>query len=468
MPLIITIDLLVIFLLIYLSQKRGFEAALPCFVFFVTLLPEECRVNLAGLFELYTHRLALIVLFILFLASRKKFAIRRIPLRSLIFLHVGWVLISTAVSIVTATSFKIVLAQVAEYYLVYYIFLKSILKVQTIYNILFAMVAAMCVASVFGLFDIYANWSVLTIFPSDLQQTYGTGDPLYAELTGRGVRARSTFPHPILLGAALAMTIPVMLYLLSIFDKGVKKLFLQLSLVLAFWALFKTSSRGPWLATGLSLTPLILVSKKKTRQWLLIAGALAVAVLILRPGVAETIGTMFWATLDPNNPIGESYQYRPALLRTVNQSLSDDPVRALFGFGLGSFREKGLVVEMPGIETHRWYTCDSSWIQFAYETGYVGCLILATLLLKPLLIAWNSYRRLPKSDAYFCFTCMCCLFACYFCMGSVSAYGWGQNGYMLWILISCTISYSVQKSRETRLKKINKLESPKELVVSYS
>ena len=122
------------------------------------------------------------------------------------------------------------------------------------------------------------------------------------------------------------------------------------------------------------------------------------------------------------------------------------------GFGLGAFREKGLVIVLPHIEAHRWYTCDSAWLLLAYETGYVGLLLVATLLFKPVSMAIRAYRRLPKSDSYFCIASVSSIVSFCVVMISVAVYGWGQNGNMLWTVIAMMVSYIVLKKRERELQ----------------
>ena len=271
MLLILVIDLIVVLGLFNVGRRRGLEAALPYFVFIVTLLPEECRIRWPGLFDLYTHRLALIVLAILFFSSPKRSEVRILPFKNLIFLHIGWALVSTLASIVILTSFKQLLAQVLEYYLLYYIILKTVRDVRTIYRTIYAMIAAMGVCSIFALLEIYGHWSVLSIFPLELQLTYGTGDVLYSEMFDRGIRARSTFPHPILFGGALAMVIPLAFYLLTTSGKSwSRRFFLNISLLLMFWSLYKTSSRGPWLATILAMVILTVAAESRfgSGSWL--------------------------------------------------------------------------------------------------------------------------------------------------------------------------------------------------------
>lgn len=450
MLLVIIIDLIVVASLVWVASRKGVEHALPYFVFFVVLLPEESRIKLEGAFDLYTHRVALAVLLVLFLVYRKRSKIRTVPFKNLIYLHIAWATTSTLFSIVTATSVKQLLAQLVEYYLLYYIILKTVTSTRTISNIVYAMIAAMSICSILGLLEIYAKWSVLSIFPSELQLTYGNADTLYTEMFDRGIRARATFPHPIHFGAALAMTIPLAFYLATSSKKWTAKIFLNGSLLLMFWSLYKTGSRGPWLATAFAIGIMAVVAEARVRKRIVVVALLAGTVLIARPGIADTLWNMYRATLDPTSMMGSSLQYRPVLFHTVTKTLNENPERALLGYGLGSFREKGLILEMPGIETHRWFTCDSTWILFAYETGYVGFLILAVLLLKPALFSFRAFRKLPRASRQFSMSLFSSLAAFYFVMLSVAIYGWGQNGYMLWTVISLAIAYPILKKDELR------------------
>ena len=87
MPLIILIDFAVVVVLVTVYKRRGLEAVLPYFVFIITLMPDECRINLGGLFDLYTRRLAFIVLAILFYSASRRGPIRAFPLKNLMYLH---------------------------------------------------------------------------------------------------------------------------------------------------------------------------------------------------------------------------------------------------------------------------------------------------------------------------------------------------------------------------------------------
>jgi len=347
MTLILFIDIVIVVSLIAASHRR-LENALPMFCFFLVLLPFEARLVVPGLFDLTTDRIALLTLLILFLVRREPANTRPIPLKGLMLLHIGWALCSTLYSLSVITSTKQLIAQVLEYYLLYYIFLKAITEVRTVHKIVYAMVTAMGLCCIFGLFEAYASWSILRIFPSDLWVTYDSRhDPLYIEW-GRGIRIRSTFPHPILFGDALAMSIPMTLYLLSVWRQGRQRLVLWLAIVLMFWGVYKTSSRGPWIAVGISCVLLFLFVQNHVRKYLTVIALLLLIVLLLRPGIWQTIANLYQETQDSASIVGASYQYRPALNRAVKGAVASQPGRALLGYGLGTFRELGLDIDFQG------------------------------------------------------------------------------------------------------------------------
>jgi hypothetical protein len=207
-----------------------------------------------------------------------------------------------------------------------------------------------------------------------------------------------------------------------------------------FWAIYKTSSRGPWIVTALSCILLFALIQNQIRKYLLTIGLLVAVVLITRPGIWQTINGLYQSTTDSTSPVGSSYLYREVLTDTVKSAVAKDPGRALFGYGLGTFRELGLEINFLNV-VQRWYTCDNNWALFLYETGYGGLFFVGILLFAPLLIAFRSYRCLPWPANYFSGVLFISLAGFYFLLLSVAGYNWGQQGYMAWILISLSVSY---------------------------
>jgi hypothetical protein len=463
MMLTLLLQLIVIGTLVKTGRRR-LEDALPWFCFFLVLMPLESKVVIPGLFDVNTMRVSLLTLLYLYWRKRRRFNREPVPFKRLMFVHIAWALLSTVYSLSIATSFKQLLAQVLEFYLMYYLLIRIVSSVATIHKMLYAMMMAIAICCILGLFEPYAHWSVLRIFPAENWTTYNGGlDPLYSEL-GRGIRVRSTFPHPILFGDALAMSIPVALYLISIWRDGRQRLLLWMSLLLMFWAIYKTESRGPWLATGMCCFLLFFLVTKRVRRYLILLAVLTGITVLSRPGILETVDGLYQATTDPSQPVGTSYLYRHALSVSIRGAVDASPTRTLLGYGLGTFRTLGLEINFLD-ETRRWYTCDDNWSLFLYETGYVGLLLIGTLLFSAAIYALRTSWMFRGKTGVMSGVFFVCLAGFYFLMLSVAAYSWGQQGYMSWILISLAVSHRRVLLRERALEEHQK-RSQKELNAS--
>jgi hypothetical protein len=448
MLVVFLIDVVVVVSLVIAGRKR-LEGALPLLCFYLVLMPIESRFVIPGVFDLGTDRVAILTLLVLFFFRRTPENRTPIPMKRLMYLHIVWAVGSTLYSISVATSIKQLIGQVIEYYLLYYILLRLISDVRTVNKILYAMTAAVAVACIFGVIEAYTYWSVLTIFPSNLWIMYAGPGPLYVEW-GRGLRIRSVFPHPILLGDAIAMAIPIVFYLISQTQSRVRKWVLWLSLFCMFWAIYKTSSRGPWIAVAISFILFFILVRNRARKYLVVICVLAGIVLGARPGVLSTISNLYQSTQDSNSPVGSSYQYRDVLLHAITSAVARDTARMFLGYGLGTFREKGLEITFLR-ETRKWYTCDNNWALFLYETGYGGLFIAMLLLFYPLVMTFRYYWRLPRPQKYLSAVFFICLCEFYFLLLSVAGYNWGQQGFMAWIVISLSVAYPriVLRSRKS-------------------
>jgi hypothetical protein len=350
--------------------------------------------------------------------------------------QVLWCLVSTANSIDPTASLKKMFSEVVEYYLLYFVLFRSITSTETIRKILYAVVLAMMLASFFGTIESYSNWRILDYFPENSTGFITAND----EQTGRGARVESIFPHPILFAAAIATVLPMALYLVSVAKEKSQRIILWSGLLLMFLSLYKTQSRGPWMAAMLSVGLYMPWGGKKIRKYLLIIGILCAAVMMVRPGVYDTIADMYTATVDPNSPMGASYQYRYALKDVATEALGRSPGRSLWGYGMESFFALHLTGPFLGKLDHPFISCDSAWMEVAVETGYVGLGLFVLLMLIPAHKAFRGLFKLPEE--YRCLSSMffACMAGYYFMMMSVALYAWGQNGYMLWMIIGMSLS----------------------------
>ncbi len=443
MVLILIIDAVVVAVLFYIALNKGVEEALPFFVFACVLLPTTARLN-AGLFQLSPQRVALITLLVLtFLLGGRSGGERQgagVPLKWLMAVQVVWALISTANSIVPVMSIKKLFSEVVEYYLLYLILARTVTSVRTIYRILYSMVAALLVCSIFGVLRAYAGWNVMSLFPepgvSRIDEALGIGG-------GEGGRIASTFPHAILFGAALALGLTIPLHLAKRADSQAKRMFIWVAIVLMFWNIYKSFSRGPWLGLILAFIILLVFERTRVRKYIATTALLAVLVMVVRPGVYTSIKNLYGATIvtsNFNDVKGMSFEYRFELRRVAQAALAKSFSRELWGYGMESFFYLNLQGELAG-HAFPFLSCDSTWIEFMVETGYVGLFLMAILLLKPAWMAWKDFRRLGDTDRYLSLTFFTCLVAYYFMMLSVDMYAWGQDGYMLWVLVALSVAY---------------------------
>ncbi|MGH9681432.1 MAG: O-antigen ligase family protein, partial [Candidatus Acidiferrales bacterium] len=371
MILILVIDLIVIAVLSTKSLSKGLENALPFATFAIVLLPIETRLSF-GFFEMTVQRLIVVVLFVLYFLSPKSQDPAepgiRTPLKWLMLLHITWCILSTMISIVPAASVKKLVSVVFEYYGLYFVFYKSITKSETIRKILMAMVAAMAVASVFGAYEAYRGWNVVSLLPQvEHRFFFGAG---VADMD-RDLRVQSTYDHPILFGAALAMAIPFALYYVGTVKKLSQKLYLWGALGLMFLNLYKTGSRGPWLDAILAFILLFVYGGGAVRKRILVIGALSLAVMVLRPGIRDTVYGIYVNTLNTNTNTGASYEYRYALPAAAVRAITRSPARALWGYGLESFYEANVQGMFLG-QMYRFLSADNSWAELTVETGFVG------------------------------------------------------------------------------------------------
>lgn len=452
MGFILAIDLIVVGVLVAMSLNRGCERALPFFAFVLVFCPKESQIPIPGLFLLNTWRVAIATFTILYFALRKSSngarpLLARTPLKLLIALHVLWCVVSTANSVFPVQSIKQALTQAIEYYLMYYVLTHTITSARTIHKILAAMVIAVGVAALIGVFEAYTTWRITQWFPV-AQHDFNFAPTM----EGRGDRIISTFSNFSLFGAAIAFAIVDVFYLLQLAKRGLHRVLLWTALVIMFWCIYKTVTRGPWLALIIGIALLVAHCPARTRKRILFIAAFCVAVFVIRPGVWQTVKDLYVNTLstDPNNVYASSYEYRWALWHVGADALSKEPARTFYGYGMGTFYDLHLVAPFNTNPAYPFESCDEAWVLQMVETGYVGLALIASLLVLPALLTLRNLRRIPKPHRFLCWVLFINLVQYYFMMTNVEIYGWAQTGYMLWMWISILMVYPPLVQRDGR------------------
>ena len=459
MGLILALDIIAVTSVIYMALRKGLEQALPLAAFLFVIFPEEAKIPIPGLFDLTTQRLVVVALLVLCTISKvpKGSAPKKLPLAAGIITLASWWILSAATSVVFTVSIKYVLSQILDLFMIYYVYARFVTKTETVRNVLFGMVAGMMVCCVFGVLEVYAQWSVISLFPEMVHRS-GASGRVYVDMA-RGVRAQSTFGHPILFGSALAMAIPMALYLVSNARKSARKVFLWIGLLLMFVCIYKTASRGPWLALALSLAALLTSSKTRLRKYLIVICLLTAVVLVARPGVWETIQNDYLSTMDKKSSQGESYQYRFALYELAAHELNKSAPRAIWGYGPESFFYLGIVGKFNG-RIMMYESCDSSMAALLIETGYVGFIIAILLLYRALKLTYRAYRKLPAPENAICMIFLVNIATFCFMMTNVAIFGWGQENIMFWIVTALAMVYPyILKSERNRKSVVKRVRA---------
>src|SRR5215471_5813778 len=151
MSLVLFIDVLVVVSIVVMALTRGLERTLPLVAFLMMLFPVESQIRLPGLFDLTTQRIIVVVLLALYLVlgrSQARGQKEELPLKYLLILLIAWLLLSSATSVVPDVSFKATLSQLLDFCVPYYIFAKTVSRVETVNKICFAFVISMFVCAI--------------------------------------------------------------------------------------------------------------------------------------------------------------------------------------------------------------------------------------------------------------------------------------------------------------------------------
>lgn len=451
MALIIALDVGVIAWLVYVAFARGFEKVLPIAAFLLVIFPSASRIQLPGLFDLTTQRVTVLALCALYIAvgRRERDDEVREPavLRNLLMCVVGWMLISSAESVVPSISFKSTLSQYFDFCTVYLIYARTIHNREVLNKVIAGFVAGMAGCCLFGILEVYADWKIASLFPPVAGR--------FAELEGldsRGTRMQSTFDHAILFGAALSMAIPLALYLISIASAAKSRVALSIATAAMLLCIYKTGSRGPWLALILALVVVAVTGGKELRKPVWIVVICTALVVVGRPGIRDTIGSLYGATTDQDSAQGESYRWRYVLYHIATQELSRSIGRGLWGYGPESFYYLGLTTEFSiegEMHTVKVESCDSAVVELLMDTGYVGCCLVMALISTAIGMGYRVYRGEPNGPRS-AFPVLCgALLAFCFLMTNVELFGWGQQSYMLWILLAMIARKPDEECSET-------------------
>jgi O-Antigen ligase len=257
-------------------------------------------------------------------------------------------------------SVKAYLSFTVEILLFYWIITSSIQSIQDARRIVMVCAGALVTVGVLALVERFAHFNPVDAFmPGYVRKPLYENDVL------------STFPHRILLGTGMAMGWPLALAFAQA-EKARRWLWWSAMSVLLL-ACYVSFSRGPWIAAVFAGMGMFLLAGARVRRQALAIVALAIVVLVARPGVWDTLSSSVNDTTNADSFKGQTYQYRWELWGIAWRKISISPTRMLFGFGQGSTEVLTFETELSymGESTSLW-SWDNHYAATLFETGLVG------------------------------------------------------------------------------------------------
>lgn len=428
------IVLILLILAFFLLNK--YEVGLSLSVFFLILLPQNLLIETPFNFNLTIHRLILLLLFVVWRIKHKNaIKIQQAPFFSILI----WLAIINSISLFFSKDFvfslKTYLQFTVEITLFYIIVVTSIDSEDNAFRLLRYICYALTFVAILAVIERYTGFNPVDSFI-----------PGYVRRGGYRNDVMATYPHRILLGAAMAMGWPIVFTLSNIVEK--RRLVSWASLIMILSACYFSFSRGPWIASLIAGLILFILSSSKLKGKIFIILFLIMLTMVIRPGIWDTMDSLAQETMDPYSLKGTSYQWRWELWRKAFAEVSKSPERAIFGYGPGTsealnWRDK---VSFLGGVMDDFSSWDSHYATLLLETGFLGLgtfTILHLIVLKQMYFVWHKTR--DETYKTILIGLIASVVVMLFMMLNVKIFA-AQLNYLFWVLVAISITLgSIEK-----------------------
>jgi O-antigen ligase len=253
------------------------------------------------------------------------------------------------------------------------------------------------------------------------------------------VSISSTYRHRILFGYAMALAFPLTLALRKAATTKWQRFLLEAAFLLLPAACYFSNSRGPWVGCALAGVMMLVLGDRVVRRKLRLASILVAAVLIMRPGVLETIQDLWRDTFDDSSVKGKSASYRKELWRVAYKNL-DKSGRMLIGFGGHSTESMDLSDDFEhgagGRADQLGYTSwDSEYAADFMKFGLLGLVLEACLYVTIFRMVINSWRFSSGDDRRIAAACAATCAVFLWAMSTVAIFN-AQLEFFFWSVIA--------------------------------
>jgi hypothetical protein len=235
-----------------------------------------------------------------------------------------------------------------------------------------------------------AEWHVdrhwIPLYPGVIFDALERGDHL---------RARATFPHPIVLGTFVAMTMPLALSLLLV-TRGIRKAAVGAGAIVMVAGLAVALSRAPWLGALVGLAAFAGLSGF-WRRWKPIAAAAAVLAVL----VASPLGTpVRGAAVGLVRPETSQEKFVVQVRVDLAKRIGGDGIRRPVSSSLDPADRPAFPAVIQGRQVDLGQSIDNTYVREVAQTGLLGLLALIALLVAVLVETIRGALRQEGSLRY--------------------------------------------------------------------
>jgi hypothetical protein len=309
-----------------------------------------------------------------------------------------------------------------EFFCVYYIVYWSVRSARARKHVVYLFVYVMAVVAVYGLVEAVTGRNVLNSFDT----SFGRSEVVRSMFTRADLtRARATFEHPISLGTALAMTLPLGLFLTGFAGNRGRRIVAMVCVALVAACLVATLSRGAYVAGALGLLVLFAFS----------GGSAVRARVAVIASAAVVLGLTFGGSL--LGRISQTF----TLDASIGTRIADYPyVWAVFlehpfiGKGLGTLNPLSFRY------------IDNYFLKTIGEMGAIGALTLAALFVWILAVLTMALRRLePGEGPGLRAAVLAALIVFMVQTATFDSFSFSKPSSLFWVLVAVGMSIAVDR-----------------------
>jgi len=356
---------IVICLTILYFLRKDYITGVAITVFFLITIPDALSIRVGSLVDLNAYRLILVVLVLFSQVNTQEYSdFPSIPVFSVFLLVLLSNLVSSSISADVKFSMNKFVGFSLMPFLFYVVLIRSIKDENDIELLLRYIIAGLLIVTILGLAEKYLHFSVIKYMNSDQ----------YSMILSLNGRVTSTYPHPILLGAGLAMGVPLAMYSIQYLKRENFTYLYYITTFLLVATTYLTFSRSAWISLGICFSLGLIFLPKELKKYIYIMVLSLIILIYFREGMYNTIENLYESTFDVNTIKGSSYSYRSELWRVAISKIGESTTRLLFGFGDGSHE----IIDLSGSLSYDPYrivsfkSWDNEYACILLERGVIG------------------------------------------------------------------------------------------------